>query len=205
MATAGRGAPHGYPHHGSRGKVLVASARLYAPVASFLHARLRENLRGQPLGDRQQRTACVIQPSAMNKPTSFGPASVGVSSSFGIVLRTLPDAPAQPRDEPVLLAVSPGRMSSACLCSCPTQIASGFGRGDLELGGDDDEEVTPFRAVVDTPIWSAGGVRFYRSWLSGVCWRGQFIRSHVPPVRWHDAERNRPSFIFEADRDPSHR
>jgi hypothetical protein len=27
----------------------------------------------------------------------------------------------------------------------------------------------------------------HRSWRSGVCWRGQFIRSHVPPVRWHKA------------------
>ncbi len=35
-------------------------------------------------------------------------------------------------------------MPRACLCSCPTQTASGFGRGDLEFGSDDDGEVTPF-------------------------------------------------------------
>ena len=43
------------------------------------------------------------------------------------------------------------------------------------------------------------------SWRRGVCRRGQFIRSHVPPIRWHDTECNRPGFTLEANRDAGHR
>ena len=32
-------------------------------------------------------------------------------------------------------------------------------------------------------LWDAA---LHRSWLGGVCGRGQFICSRVPPVRWHD-------------------
>ncbi len=47
--------------------------------------------------------------------------------------------------------------------------------------------LAPFRAVESTLIGLAGEFDFRRSWLSGMRWRGQFIRSRVPPVRWHDA------------------
>ena len=54
--------------------------------------------------------------------------------------------------------------------------------------------------------------RLNRSWLeslavdvAGMRRRGQFIRTRVPPVRRHDVERNRPGFVFETNRNASHR
>src|SRR3954451_507300 len=38
-----------------------------------------------------------------------------------------------------------------------------------------------------------------------MCGRCEFVCSHVPPVRRHDAERDRPGFTLEENRDPRHR
>src|SRR4051794_898903 len=44
-----------------------------------------------------------------------------------------------------------------------------------------------------------------RSWHRCVCGRCEFVCSHVPPGRRHDAEGDGPGFTFEANRDPRHR
>src|SRR3954447_12239080 len=46
-------------------------------------------------------------------------------------------------------------------------------------------------------------VRVSSHWF--VCRRCEFLCSQVPPVRRHDAERDRPGFTFEANRDARHR
>ena len=49
----------------------------------------------------------------------------------------------------------------------------------------------------------------WRSSLVSARWRVgrrcEFVCSQVPPVGWHDAKRDRPGFVFEADGDAGHR
>ena len=49
-------------------------------------------------------------------------------------------------------------MPCACLCSCPAQRASGFGRGDLDFGRDDDGQVEGDGGDADGGTGVASGV-----------------------------------------------